>query len=80
VGGKGAAGKFAPAEKNVERFFPITRHLNRIGEVHLTQSVQGQFDFIGIVFNEENLENLLTHCCFPRLLVFPVGDRPTIPT
>jgi hypothetical protein len=56
-----ALGECTPAEKKVERFFPIPRHPNDVGEVFLLQLVESQFDILGVVFDEENLRIILSH-------------------
>src|SRR5690348_17490770 len=64
-------GVACPAEDEIQRLFTIAGYFNLISKLFPAQSMQGQFKIVGIVFNQQNLNIVLTHQS-PRCMSGPV--------
>jgi hypothetical protein len=53
---EGPVGMGSATEEEFQRLFSIARHVDVVGEILLTQSVQRQLDVIGIVFHQQNFD------------------------
>ena len=51
-----AIGKFSAAKKKIESFFAVAGDVDFVGEIIFAEDAEGEFDVVGIVFDEEDFD------------------------